>query len=380
MMRANAFPRVSVKRLLGASRLLSVTLCLVAAPLTGPAASAQSIDPPSEPPMRKPDVLNSEKAAQSIPFRLKTDTVDLGRIRPGGAKTANFEIFNAARVPVTITRVTSTCSCTAAVVDGQMTVEPGQTGQVSVTISNRSNPGPMNERVTVWYRDPNTQRERNFNVAVKAEIAHAVSASPFFVDLLTKPERTGVIRLESGDGRPFCVLTVAGKPAELVTEELAADQDPAGARPMQIVRYNFEGVTDDEVGLFMIIETDHPEAEMIDLRVVSNLLLREGMRDQNVPWQTDPQRVLLGRMTPGDSATHRLQLYHVKDGDQPTFEVPSGVVSVEVVSETPNEKGREYELRFTVNDGAEGLVTDTMVITVGESSRRVPMYLRASGL
>jgi hypothetical protein len=366
---------------LRAVRASSVTLCVFCTPaLTAPSATAQLIDPAEQDALEKqaqPNVLNAQSGP---PFRLKSTKIELGQIKPGGAKSTTFEIFNAASTPITLTRITSTCSCTAGVVDDDnMIVPPGGIKNIKVEIKNRPNPGPVTERVTIWYRDPATNRELNFGVEVTAEIAYIVKPDPFFVNLLTGESRAGVVSLQAMDGKPFNVLSVNGQPPVFKRVDAIENAVPGEASTHHKIAYDFTDISDDDAGLFLIIATDHPESPLVDLRIVSNLLLKQGAKFQRFKWNIAVDRIVLGAVSPGDSASRIVRFIGVDAAIDPVVEMEGADVTVAITDDRAVANGREIELTFTLSPDATGIVHDRLLVTVGEETRDIEFFVKAGG-
>jgi hypothetical protein len=99
-------------------------------------------------------------------------------------------------------------------------------------------------------------------VRLEAETAYAVRANPVYIDALAPERMTGFFELLSGDGRPFVVKSVDGKPAQTAD---GAEMKPA---TRQVVKYDLtKPGLHPSVPPFLIVETDHPKCPVIDLRV-----------------------------------------------------------------------------------------------------------------
>jgi len=205
-------------RAAGAWRMALCALLGVAA--SQPAAAQPYL--PDQAPGRQEAKQNAEPLPQ--PFRMRESQVDFGVVRPNASKKTEVELFNSSKHPIRLTRVTSTCTCTAGLIEGAEVVPPGGVGKIEIGVKANPNLGPINQRVTVWYLDPNTGREGRFVVPVVGEVALAVKTDPFFINLL-REDKTGVIEVVATDG-PVGLEAVCASIRDFKSAEvrLAAEQ------------------------------------------------------------------------------------------------------------------------------------------------------------
>lgn len=358
-------------RAAGAWRLALGALLGVAA--SQPAAAQPFL--PDQAPGRQEAKQDAEPLPQ--PFRMRESQVDFGVVRPNASKKTEVELFNSSKHPIRLTRVTSTCTCTAGLIEGAEVVPPGGVGKIEIGVKANPNLGPINQRVTVWYLDPNTGREGRFVVPVVGEVALAVKTDPFFINLL-REDKAGAIEVVSTDGRPFRVLSFAGDAPEFDQSQLPEGRDPA-SQPVEraVIRYDFTSMPVGEIPDYFLLETDHPEAPVVALRVVHPGLIARAQDRSKRPWSVSQDAFTLGSVAPGDAVEHTITVVGLRLADE--FETTAeGDVQVEVVGVEPAEKGKLVTLRFTVDPNASGLLREQFTLINGPERMTFNIFAKSS--
>lgn len=353
------------------ARALALSLPLI---VLGAPATAQPMRP--EQPAQEGANPAEVQASNTPPFRMRKAEVDFGVVRPHVRSSTVVELFNASKFPITLTRVTATCSCMGGIVDGKQVVPPGEIGEVEITVKGRANPGPIRERVTVWYIDPEDGRERNFGLPVTGEVAYAVKSEPFFINLLTEKKR-GTIDLTSTDGTLFRVLSFAG---EAPTFELGRPvEGEAADEPARqtTIAYDFTDVPDDEIPNFVTLETDHPEAPLIVMRVIHRGLIADANDPTKRPWSLSQDSFNLGQLAAGEAVERQITVVGMRLSDDFEAAMSSDDVGVEIVSVEDEGRGKMLTLKFTMkNAGADGVLKSGVTLTNGPSRMTVPVFAK----
>jgi hypothetical protein len=224
--------------------------------------------------------------------------VDFGVTRPGTKLRAEFRLVNPTNAPIKILAAQPTCQCTTVKVSNQVipprgaigipaTLQvPNTTGLKQAAINTALEPGVSGPRLTL-----------------KAVAAYAVRTDPLYVDALEPERLTGQVTVESTDGRPFRVRSVNGRPPLL--------QTPDEPSVRHIVGYDLTGETPDTMPKWLLFETDHPEAPMLEMRVRHQWsMLPHQFPDHQVAIQFDGYIANLGAIPAGSPAPFSLQLKH----------------------------------------------------------------------
>ena len=339
-----------------------ITTCLALAAIAGP-AFAQSASP-----------ARAERKAPSAEHRIATDPerLDAGWLRPGETGERTVRVVNTSGGVVNLLRVTSSCSCTVPELeDDQKILRPGESVELEIGLKATANPGPMQQRVYIWYEGSRAPYE----LLVSADVSHAVKADPAFVMLLG--QKTGRIKLSSLDGRPFRVLSADGREPELTDE--AGDPIDASKRIEEAyVSFDYEGVAPRDLSRWFVIETDHPEATELPLRVIHQSLYQTDARQT---WNLATDRVILGRMQPGDEATKELRLKMVaRPDDVAGLSIDDEAIDAEIL-ETRVE-GREIVLkvRFVATGARTGLIKARLAVEAEGQTQEADVIVRVEEL
>ena len=99
-------------------------------------------------------------------------------------------------------------------------------------------------------------------LGLKAESSYAVRTIPIYIDAFTNAaDISGMVQLQSVDGRPFTVLSVDGQTPVMANP---GEQVP---QTSQQVRYDLSSYECSRMPKWLLIETDHPDAALLDMRV-----------------------------------------------------------------------------------------------------------------
>lgn len=341
---------------------LIFTTCLALAALAAP-AFAQAESP-----------ARTERKAPSAEHRITTDPerLDLGWLRPSETGESTVRIVNTSGGVVNLLRVTSSCSCTVPELeDDEKILRPGESVELEVGLKATANPGPMNQRVYIWYEGSRAPYE----LLVSADVSRAVKTDPSFVMLLGK--KSGRIKLSSLDGRPFRVLSVDGREPELTDEDGEAI-DASTRVEEAYVTYDYEGVAVEDLSRWFIIETDHPEATELPLRVIHQSLYQSSGRET---WNLVTDRVILGRMKPGDEAVKEIRLNAVASAEDVTgVAVDDEAIDAEILEKRVEGREVVLKVRFVATGAKTGLIKTRLGIEAEGQEQEADVIVRVEEL
>lgn len=235
--------------------------------------------------------------------------VDFGLARPSSKLRTEIKLVNPTDSPVVIKAAVPTCQCTTVNVDGA-TIPPRGAVGIPMTLQVPSTTGEKKAAVNTIL-EPGGKGPRLTLTAISAYAVQAVATSPaggdtLWVDALKPEGLSGRIRLAATDGRPFRVLSLNGvAPVTL--------QGDGQAATTQVIAYDLRGETSTTMPKWMLVETDHPEAPMIDMRVrhMASRLPHQ-FSGYEVKVQFDGYIANVGRVTPGTTATFDVELKQFK--------------------------------------------------------------------
>lgn len=296
--------------------------------------------------------------------------LDLGWMRPSTHKDGTVRLVNTSDDVVNILRVTSSCTCTVGTLtDDQKILRPGDSTELTVTLKSGANTGPMAQRAYVWYEGSRSPYE----LFVLAEVSHPVKTDPTFVNLLGT-SKTGMIRLESLDGAPFRVTSVDGS-APQVFDLDENPVDPKEPRESYLVKFDYTGVADEDLDRWFMIETDHPEAQELPLRVLHRSLYQVSAEQPS--WSFGTDRFILGRMHAGDSIEREVTLKAVTNPELITgVRVDNPGLDAEILETSRDGRNVVVKLRFKATGGETGLIKTKVLITAEDQEQGADVIAR----
>lgn len=230
-----------------------------------PAAAAQTPAPTTatatDAPATAPQVTPPAAGAVTV----DQANVELGFITPRSTINHTFRITNTGGIPLKVMAVKPSCTCTTTInLDGKV-IAPGATLEVPASMRAPASTGQKQVMVNVVLQG----LPKVIELRMAGEIAFPVRATTSvqgkdvpYVDADTDPSRVrGTVKLKSTDGKPFLVRAVQGQPP--VVE--AFDPSKDAPRAEYTVAYDLTSLP--KVPSYLVIETDHPGARLIDLRV-----------------------------------------------------------------------------------------------------------------
>ena len=243
-----------------AEPLLPSQPSLAAAETAAQAPAATATDTPAT---AAPPAAPTPPAGASI--TVDRATVDLGFISPRSTINHTFRLTNDGGIPLKVMAVKPSCTCTTTInLDGKV-IAPGATLEVPASMRAPASTGQKQVVVNVVLQG----LPKVVELRMVGEIAFPVRATTNvqgkdvpYVDADTDPSRVrGTVKLKSTDGKPFVVRAVQGQPP--VIEAF----DPAKDAPRAEYTVAYDLTRFPRVPPYLAIETDHPGARLIDLRV-----------------------------------------------------------------------------------------------------------------
>ena len=109
--------------------------------------------PPAEPPPPATSPAPTTAAARAPRIEVEPDQFDFGRVLPQRTVSKQFSIRNFGSADLTVERVSTTCGCTAALLDNKV-VKPGGSAALRVTFETRNYSGKVAHDVLIKSNDP----------------------------------------------------------------------------------------------------------------------------------------------------------------------------------------------------------------------------------
>ncbi len=297
--------------------------------------------------------------------------VKAGYMRPGQKMVREVLLKNIGDEPIQFARVSSTCTCAQGELLDDL-VAPGEAARLRITIEGRDI-GPLNQTLTVWF----IGARKPLTVQVTAEVTLPIKAEPFFI-MMGVPVQgpngnelpvTGTIELQSVDDRPFRVIAAGGK------KPVLAPGDKNESALKHSVVWDFSDVADEDIQPWWIIETDHPEARLVEVRVVHPKLIEEMVKNQG-PWTLAPDRIVVPELAPGESYERTIKLIKTRGQEIQSVHVDSPMLKVELIDQTPIAGGLEATIRITATQNANGLIRSKLTVRADNVDQTAYMFVR----
>ena len=242
------------------------------------------------------------------PVKTPQARLDAGLVRPNTEVKFEATLMNTLDRPVTCVRSSPSCTCTTVDMLGKV-IPAGGTITVPLSMRTSGATGEKTAEVVLMFKDVPGLVE----LSIRAEVTYPVRAfqmstgpdgkqrrDPFINAFDNKANVKGEIMVESIDGAPFRVTGVGGLPTSYV------DFDPDNQQPREsyLVRYDFTALPCEQVPKYLVIETDRPDARLIDLRV------RHECTRINPAFSFAQYRENLGVIAPGETKTFEVEIKH----------------------------------------------------------------------
>lgn len=204
---------------------------------TGPAA------PTTAPEAAKPNL------------RQVSPELNLGAHKPLAFISDTITLLNEGDRPITLAKAVGECSCTDATILGDKgPVPPG--GQVDVLVAVEF-PRQMGEyRKNLLVYEEGNPNPYAFPIDFEVGYPVRINGGPGYSIVI---KRVGNLKFKSDEGRPFTIRSIHGAAPIFLGFDAAKDS----IRDEYEVIYDWSHVAIEDLPRWLVIETDHPEAEMM---------------------------------------------------------------------------------------------------------------------
>jgi len=252
-------------------------------------APAWAQTPPAGPPAPTP--ADRGEVPIQIPLEQVSPLLDLGYGTPMAFLSGTVTLMNNSEAPLTITSVRGECSCTDATVlgtaDNTKTLQPGEAVDILIAVEFPKEIGTYTKQVFVF----TNLAEHAHQVPVVFEVGYPIRVNGGARRAIVV-KRTGTTRLDSIDEVPFRVISVHGAEPEFEDFDPATDELKSSYR----VQHDWSKLSASELPRWMVIETDHPNAEMVAIPAM--VPGYQPVLDKTT-WRPLDEHVLLGSMAAG---------------------------------------------------------------------------------
>jgi hypothetical protein len=292
------------------------------------------------------------------PFQFEPPSIDFGLQKPDQRLEAQVAVHNVSGQPLKILRMTPDCRCTTVEDLTGRTIEPGEQVSLTAKFETPATPGPKTAAVQFVFDGYGVAR-----FEIHAMVSRAVRADPPYFSAME--QTSGVYTLTSIDGKPFSVLAVNGDPPDYVD-----DFDPSVDPPRDeyllewdVSEYDPDTCKNEEgerMPAWWVVETDHPDAPIVDIRVRHEPCTRLDVVQRGRYWLIDARRVVFGELAPGESADVELHMEWLRDKtpNDTIYRVETESDQFHVTLLPPRQENGEtiLPIRVTPNPDHRGLI------------------------
>ena len=288
---------------------------------------------------------------------------DVGVANPNEVIRTTFTFTNTGKKPLVLKETKAACSCTQATLVPTV-LPPGGKATLNVAIDLRGSSGPVDKDVQIYFEG----NPIPIVAKTKGTMSFAVAAEPS----AARPDSLfgGTIELRSIDGRPFKVLAINGEAPKII-----ARNPEGGERAVSnTFAYKF---TEGNMPSLLVIETDHPDAPVIDVPVYHHeTSVRENeyfavLRDIFIM----RKGLNIGVVTPGKPVEFKIQvqLGESRKNNPVTLTTDSEDITAEIIDQKPYIPGPgfEYTVRVKSNATREGYLLTPFNFQVDDKKTRI---------
>ena len=301
---------------------------------------------------------NNAPGAGQAPLMVEPPLVDFGVVDPGTLLDTVVTLANISNAPLRILNAQPSCTCTTLDLDN--TVIPARSS-IEVPISMQTNRAVGVKKALVQLRIEGYGRFTTIDL--KAETAWAVRTQPLYLGVRERadqPERRqGTIILQSLDRRPFQVLSTNGGAPDF----LGFDPTTDTPRSNYTIRYDLSMYGCEDLPPYYIIRTDHPKAELFDMRVRHDPCTRITPRINMEDFRSS-----LGIVQPGEQISVPL-VFKKPRADIVSARSTNPILDTRIVERVRDGKNIKVQVLTTVApDAPEGLFQIPILFTDGTNT------------
>lgn len=183
----------------------------------------------------------------------------LGDIEPGSEHTRTFVIKNLSAQPVRIQRSVTSCKCTTTTnIDG-ITIPANGSVNFDAVLAAPRTPGNKNAKVQILFDGG----FRPLTMQMEGDVTMRIKASPAYVGGPRGENNSGMVLLESIDGKPFSILTAGGFKPEYVGFNPETDEP----KSRYTLRWDVTKIADLPRRVWWVVYTDNQNCPVLPLRI-----------------------------------------------------------------------------------------------------------------
>ena len=288
--------------------------------------------------------------------------MNFGIVPPHTIGKGSARVWNVGNRPLRIIKSVTTCGCTNAENLAGKVIQPGSYLDFTTEMEMKSGLSTKTEKISILFDGYNAYIPFFYN----AEVALPVRVVPPYVEALKMLPRgrsqsfqTGTVNVASSDNKPFSILKVHGDPPKFEGFDPSKDEP----RNQYTLRWDMDQFAGKTVPMYWAIETDHPFAPLVDVRIRHATTQPD---NKARPWQPKDSRIVLDKIKNGE--TYEFVVKHEHDrGVRPqpsTAKVICNSSNLDVVIAKTKVKGLflEFTLHITPKNAKPGLLYEVIEI------------------
>ena len=277
--------------------------------------------------------------------------INLGFIEPRSTITRTFRLSNISKAPITIETVTPSCTCTTLDAAGKIIPAFGSL-EVPVTMKVAASTGVKSASVTFTFSDRSTPTVLNMSGGTRVPFINLFD-DPQRPKDIAPPPMAGTLKVMSIDQRPFRILSVMNQPPAFAGFDPAKDS-PATSYDLV---YDFSKVPCERMPPYLIIETDHPLAPVIDMRI------RHACTKIMPQLPFAEYRANLGAVTTGSPQPFEFELKKSQGWKVISTTSKDPQFTVKVIDQRSDSDHAMISMMITVDPSAHGIVLAPVTMT-----------------
>jgi hypothetical protein len=329
------------------------------APQDGTQAPPQGAQAPPARSIPQRPVPDRSSGSSTVSAVVATPTnLDLGFMRPNETAVGTVTLRNTGTEPVRVLAVTPSCKCTTTTDIVGKEIPAGGTATFDTTLEGAPVPGVRTSTIRVVVEGATAPIE----IKVKGEVSQAVRAIPAYLNCVGSKNLSGRLVVESIDKRPFRILSAHG------SAPVIGGWDPASDEPRSTYLLSYDlGDGMQDLPSFWIVETDHPDSPLVDLKV------RHESVSAKLAARLADYRANAGRISPGMAGTAS---FTSMDPQEPILSAtslsPDATIDVERVDAV--EGGTRATITVKPRVGHEGLLIVPATLSMPTKTQEVLIF------
>ncbi len=301
------------------------------------------------------------------PVEFEPGNLNFGIVPPHTIGKGTAKMWNVGDQPLRIVKSVTSCGCTSTENLAGRVIPPGGFIEFATEMEMKTGLGAKKEKVTLFFEGyGGTQVIFFYN----AEVARPVRVVPPYVDAVNQ-RRTGTVEVSSLDNKPFRIVKAHGLAPQFVGFDPATDEP----RTRYTLVWDMSQFDGQRVPWFWVIETDHPGAPIVDVRVRHDST--RPVQDRTRSWQPKDQRILIDLVRNGESVEiitkHEYATNRTPMPQTARVQNLSAILDVELIGVKQKERLLEFRLRITPKNAPLGLLYEH--ISVGSAGYMVPLRI-----